>query len=106
MAAHPGGVTAQGQYTRLVFATHGITPLGYAAFGFALGVTAGALIRRTVPAMAVTLAIFAVIQIAIPLWVRPHLFPARHTVIPVTSLERPRVDTQPRRRQQLYARSP
>src|SRR5690349_12771297 len=30
----------------------GITPLGYAAFAFALGVTTGLLIRRTVPAMA------------------------------------------------------
>ena len=47
------------------------TPLGYAAFGFALGVAAGALIRRTIPAMAVTLAIFAALQVAMPLWVRP-----------------------------------
>jgi hypothetical protein len=76
-----------GQFSTLVFATHGITPLGYAAFAFTLGVTAGALIGRTVPAMAVTLAIFAVVQIAMPLWIRPHLFPARQTVIPVTSLE-------------------
>ena len=59
----------------LNFATHGITPLGYAAFAFALGVTAGVLIRRTVPAMAVTLAIFAALQIAMPLWVRPNLVP-------------------------------
>jgi len=40
---------AMGRFSSLVFATHGITPLGYAAFAFALGVTAGALIRRTVP---------------------------------------------------------
>jgi hypothetical protein len=50
-------------------------------------VTAGALIRRTVPAMAVTLTVFAAVQIAMPLWIRPNLFPARHTLIPVTSLE-------------------
>jgi ABC-2 family transporter protein len=86
---HGAGGTnlAMGRFSSLVFATHGITPLGYAAFAFTLGVTAGVLIRRTVPAMAVTLAIFAVIQIAMPLWIRPHLFPARHSVIPVTSLE-------------------
>jgi hypothetical protein len=86
---HGGGGTnlAMGRFSSLVFATHGITPLGYAAFGFTLGVTAGALIRRTVPAMAVTLAIFAVVQIAVPLWIRPHLFPADHTVVPVTSLD-------------------
>jgi hypothetical protein len=62
-----------------VFATRGITPVGYAAFAFALGVTAGVLIRRTVPAMAVTLAGFAAAQAAMPLWIRAHL------MTPVTS---------------------
>jgi hypothetical protein len=86
---HGGGGTnlAMGRFSTLIFATHGITPLGYAAFAFTLGVTAGALIRRTVPAMAVTLAIFAAVQIAMPLWIRPNLFPADRTVIPVTSLD-------------------
>jgi len=86
---HGGGGTnlAMGRFSSLVFATHGITPLGYAAFAFALGVTAGALIRRTVPAMAVTLAIFAFVQIAMPLWIRPHLFPADRTVVSVASLD-------------------
>ena len=70
---------AQGRWAALVFATHGITPLGYAAFAFALGVTAGVFIRRTVPAMAVTLAIFAAVQLAMPLWIRPNLIPPAHT---------------------------
>jgi hypothetical protein len=85
---HNGGGTnlAMGRFSSLVFATHGITPLGYAAFAFALGVTAGVLIRRTVPAMAVTLAIFAVLQVAVPLWIRPQLFPPRHTFVSVASL--------------------
>ncbi|HTU76069.1 MAG TPA: ABC transporter permease [Trebonia sp.] len=82
-----GSNLAMGRFSSLVFATHGITPLGYAAFGFTLGVTAGALIRRTVPAMAVTLAIFAAAQIAMPLWIRPSLFPAEHTIIPISSLQ-------------------
>ena len=82
-----GSNLAMGRFSSLIFATHGITPLGYAAFGFTLGVTAGTLIRRTVPAMAVTLAIFAAVQIAMPLWIRPNLFPAEHTVIPVSSLQ-------------------
>ena len=77
---------AMNQFSPLVFATHGITPLGYAAFAFALGVTAGALIRRTIPAMAVTLAIFAALQVAMPLWVRPNLAPPDQTINPVTSL--------------------
>jgi hypothetical protein len=79
------GNLALEQFNPLAFATQGITPLGYAAFAFILGVTAGALIRRTVPAMAVTLAIFAALQIAMPLWIRPNLFPASHTTVAVTS---------------------
>jgi hypothetical protein len=87
-AAADGASTgfAQSRFSQLNFATHGITPLGYAAFAFALGVTAGALIRRTIPAMALTLAIFAALQVAMPLWVRPNLAPPDHTVNPVTSL--------------------
>ena len=81
-----GGPLTQGRLTQLVFATHGITPLGYAAFAFTLGVTAGALIRRTIPAMAVTLAIFAAVQVAMPLWIRPHFAPPHRTAISVASM--------------------
>ncbi|NRQ33724.1 ABC transporter permease [Nonomuraea sp. NN258] len=63
----------------LVFGARGITPMGYAAFAFVLGVTLGVLVRRTLPAMALTLIAFAAIQVAMPLLVRPHLLP------PVTS---------------------
>ncbi|GGO62852.1 MULTISPECIES: hypothetical protein [Nonomuraea] len=59
----------------LVFGARGIAPMGYAAFAFVLGVTVGILVRRTLPAMALTLAAFAAIQIAMPLLVRPHLMP-------------------------------
>lgn len=69
------------QLSTWIFASHGITPLGYAAFAFALGTAAGALLRRIVPAMALTLAIFAAAQIVMPLWVRPHLLPPDRTVI-------------------------
>jgi hypothetical protein len=48
-----------GPLSLLDFDAHGITPLGYAAFAFTLGVTTGVLLRRAVPAMALTLAIFA-----------------------------------------------
>src|ERR1700761_5547637 len=65
-------VFSGGRFSALIFATRGITPLGYAAFAFALGAAAGALIRRVLPAMAVTLAIFAAVQIAMPLWIRPN----------------------------------
>jgi hypothetical protein len=66
--------------TTPLFGGTGIAPVGYAAFAFALGVTAGVLIRRTLPAMAVTLAIFVVIQIFWPGVVRPHLIPPVRSV--------------------------
>jgi hypothetical protein len=66
----------------LMFATRGIAPIGYAAFCFALGVTVGMLVRRTVPAMAITLTVFLAVQIAMPLVVRAHLIPpVRSTVV-------------------------
>jgi ABC-type transport system involved in multi-copper enzyme maturation permease subunit len=76
-----GSVFGQGRLGSFIFPTSGITPLGYAAFGFALGTATGALVRRTVPAMAVTLAIIAAVQVAMPLWVRPHLIPPDRTVV-------------------------
>lgn len=56
-----------------LFGARGIAPVGYAAFALALGVTLGVLIRRTLPAMAATLAVFAGVQIVWPIWIRPHL---------------------------------
>jgi hypothetical protein len=66
-----------------LFAAHGIVPVGYAAFAFALGVTAGALIRRTVPAMAVTVVIFVAVQLVMANHVRPYLIPPAHTTAAV-----------------------
>jgi ABC-2 family transporter protein len=62
-----------GRFTPLMFGARGITPVGYAAFAFALGVTAGVLIRHTLAAMAASLAVFAGIQVAFALWIRAHL---------------------------------
>jgi hypothetical protein len=54
-----------------------LVPIGYAAFAFALGVTAGVLIRRTLPAMAATLVAFIGVRLAFFEWVRPHLMTPR-----------------------------
>lgn len=72
-------------FSLLAFDAHGVVPVGYAAFGFTLGVTAGVMIRRTVPAMAVTLVIFAAVQVAVPLAVRPNLFPAERAIQSLTA---------------------
>jgi hypothetical protein len=69
----------------LVFSASGIAPVGYAAFAFALGVTAGVFIRRTVPAMVVTLAGFAFVQLAWPAWIRPHLIAPDTATLPLNT---------------------
>jgi hypothetical protein len=58
-----------------------IVPMGYAAFGFALGVTAGVLIRRTLPAMAAVAVVFTAARLAITQWVRPHLIAPLHLAV-------------------------
>jgi hypothetical protein len=78
--ASPLDAVYQNGFTPVIFGARGIVPIGYAAFAFALGITAGLLIRRTLPAMAVTLIAFAAVLIAMPLWIRPHLVaPVRAT---------------------------
>ncbi len=78
-------IFSEGRFGWFVFPTHGITPLGYAAFAFALGVTAGLIIRRPIPAMAATLAIFAAFQAIVPLWIRPNLFPTSQTTATIAA---------------------
>jgi ABC-type transport system involved in multi-copper enzyme maturation permease subunit len=68
----------------LTFGARDLTPVGYAAFAFALGVTIGLLLRRAVPAIAITLVVFAAVQVAVPLGVRPHLIPPVRTVSPLS----------------------
>jgi hypothetical protein len=65
----------------ILFDTRGITPIAYAAFGFALGVAAGALIRHAIPAMAATLTGFAIVQIAMADLIRQHLVAPVHTIV-------------------------
>jgi hypothetical protein len=69
----------------LLFDARGIVPIAYAAFAFALGVTVGMLVRRTLPAMAITLAVFVALQFAMPLLVRPHLLPPTRSTIQITT---------------------
>jgi hypothetical protein len=62
-----------------------IAPIGYAAFSFALGALVGAIVRRLLPAMAVALAGFVAVRLAVTAWVRPHLIGPLHTLASLTS---------------------
>jgi ABC-type transport system involved in multi-copper enzyme maturation permease subunit len=71
------------RFAAMTFSARDIVPLAYAAFAFALGTTAGLLLRRAVPAMAVTLAVFIGIQILVPTLIRPNLLPSTTVTFPV-----------------------
>jgi hypothetical protein len=75
----------QDQFQLAVFGLRGIAPIGYAAFAFALGVTLGVIVRRTLPAMAGTLAAFVLIRLGVTYWVRPHLLPPAHSTVALTT---------------------
>jgi hypothetical protein len=50
----------------------GIVPVSYSLFALALGIAAGALLRRVLPAMVVTLAGFMAVRALVALLARPH----------------------------------
>jgi hypothetical protein len=81
--AHRIDAAAGDRITPLVYGARGIVPMGYALFAFILGVTAGMLIRRTVPAMATTLAIYSVAVFSMQEWVRQQLVAASNIINPL-----------------------
>jgi hypothetical protein len=58
------------------FDIQGIVPVGYAAFAMALGIAAGTVARRTLPAIAVALGGFVALRLLITDLVRPHYMAA------------------------------
>jgi hypothetical protein len=61
--------------TPIAFSMRALVPVAYTVFAVTIGTALGVLLRRALPAMALTLAVTAFVQIAVPLWVRPHLLP-------------------------------
>jgi len=59
-----------------IFDTQGIVTVGYAVFALALGVTAGALLRRTLPAIAITIGGFIGMRLLISQYLRLHYMAA------------------------------
>jgi hypothetical protein len=60
-----------------VFDIRGIVPIAYVLFAIALGIAAGTLIRKTLPAMAATLGGFVAVRAIVDLVARPHYLPAK-----------------------------
>jgi hypothetical protein len=76
---YDAGLRLPNQFNQLIFGARDIVPIGYALFAFVVGVAAGMLVRRTVPAMAVTLATLVAVGIAVPVAVRAHYQAPQHT---------------------------
>jgi hypothetical protein len=72
------------------FDTQGIVPIGYAVFATALGIAAGTVARRTLPAIAVVLGGFIGLRLVISDFVRPHYMTAVTIYYNVTSSFTPR----------------
>jgi hypothetical protein len=72
----PVGHTQLGRFAPQVFAARGLVPIGFAALTFTIGVLAGVLTRKIIPAIAVTLVLFAGLVYALPAFVLP-IWPRR-----------------------------
>jgi hypothetical protein len=66
------------------FDLRGIVPVGYTLFALALGVAAGVILRRTVPAMVATITSFAAVRLLVTLLLRPRY---AHPVITTTPFD-------------------
>jgi hypothetical protein len=70
--ANPIDLVHANRFTVGVFSERGIVPAAYALFVFALALAAGAVLRRTLPAMAIALAGFFIARVVVTEWVRAH----------------------------------
>jgi ABC-type transport system involved in multi-copper enzyme maturation permease subunit len=93
---NPVGHANHNRFSPVLFGAFGIVPIGYAAFALALGITAGVVIRRTLPAMAVTLAVFVGVRLAVTLWVRPYFAAPARLVLPISSNQAIGIDSPAR----------
>ena len=70
--------------TPIAFGMRDLVPVAETVFAVSLGIALGVLLKRALPAMALTLAVMVFVQIAVPMWVRPHLVPASSTTVAIT----------------------
>jgi hypothetical protein len=69
------------RFTSVVYESNYLAPIGYTIFAFAVGVTAGVVWRRTLPAMATTLVVFLTSRLLFISYLRPHLMSPVRAVV-------------------------
>ncbi len=58
------------------FDTQNVAPIAFALFAVALGIAAGCILRRTLPALAVTVGGYAALRVVVAIYLRPHYLKA------------------------------
>lgn len=76
--------TAGIRFDYFFFDLQGAAPVGYTLFAVALGMFAGALTKRTLPAMALTLTGYLAVRFAVEVLIRPNIQPPLHRRWPLT----------------------
>ncbi|MFD7547706.1 ABC transporter permease subunit [Streptomyces sp. NPDC059816] len=84
-AAAPFDEVVQNRFGALEFGARHLVPFGHAALAVTFGTLVGLLLRRTLPAMAVTLVGFVAFQFFFPNVVRPALMAPETTTLRVTA---------------------
>ncbi|MBL1097776.1 ABC transporter permease [Streptomyces coffeae] len=81
----PLAAAGGGRLSYTAFDIQGIAPIGYSLFALALGIFAGTVCRKVLPAMGVTLAGYALVRILIETLARPRYLAPRTLSVPITS---------------------
>jgi hypothetical protein len=84
-AASPYDAVAADRFTGLLFGVRNVAPVAYASFALVLGAVLGLLLRRTLPAMALLALVLVVVQVMVPLLIRPNLLTPRAAELPMTA---------------------
>ncbi|RZS80160.1 ABC-2 family transporter [Motilibacter rhizosphaerae] len=81
---HAAGPFSLPRISPELFSARGVVPVAYAALALVLGVAVGLVLRRTVPAIGLTLVLVAAVQVVMPTLVREHLARPQVSSIPLT----------------------
>ena len=79
------GQLGRSRFTVFFFDMQGVAPIGYTVFAVALGIFAGTIWPRVLPAMGVVLVGFIGLRIALTTLARPRYMPARSLTVPLQS---------------------
>lgn len=78
----------EGSFQPSTFDVEGLVPLAYTVFAVALSLGAGTLLRRTVPAIAISLVGFVALRLAVEGWIRPAYMPPVVTALTTGRFQR------------------